>query len=158
MTHQSRREFCAQACHVATAGALAGALGTVLDGCSGGGGNGSLPSNVPTLPTIAGTPTSGGVSVTVAGSPLASVGSAALVQSSSGVFLVARTGQDTFSALTSTCTHQTCTIIGFTGDAFVCPCHGSRFSTTGAVQNGPANRPLRSFATRFDGTTLVISA
>jgi len=159
MTQKTRREFCTHACQLAAAGALAGSLGAVLEGCGGGGGgNGTLPSDIPLLGTVSGTATGGGVNVTIPGSPLASVGGAALVQSSSGSFLVARTGQDTFSALTATCTHQACTIIGFTGNTFVCPCHGSRFSTSGAVQNGPATRSLRSFATRFDGTTLTISA
>jgi cytochrome b6-f complex iron-sulfur subunit len=162
MIRQTRREFCTQACQMATAAALAGSLGAVVQGCSaggGGGGGGTLPSNIPMLPTVTGTSAAGGVNVTVdAGSPLAAVGGAALVQSSGGLFLVAHTAQDTFTALTATCTHQTCTIVGFTSGSFICPCHGSRFSTSGAVQNGPATRSLRSFTTHFANNVLTISA
>jgi cytochrome b6-f complex iron-sulfur subunit len=66
------------------------------------------------------------------------------VRSSGGAFLVSRTAQDTFTALTSTCTHEACTITGFDGSAYICPCHGSRFNTTGRVLNGPATTSLRS--------------
>jgi Rieske Fe-S protein len=90
-------------------------------------------------------------------SPLAAVGSAAQVRSSGGAFLVARTAQDTFTALTSTCTHDTCTITGFESSSYVCPCHGSRFTTTGRVLNGPASSPLRAFATEFSNNVLTIS-
>jgi cytochrome b6-f complex iron-sulfur subunit len=161
MTEQTRREFCVQACQMASAAALAGSVGALLQGCGGGGGSitgGSLPSDVPALTTLSATAASGGVALNVdAGSPLASVGSAALVQSASGLILVARAGADTFTAVTATCTHESCTITGFTGQSFVCPCHGSRFSTSGAVENGPATRALRSFATRFAGNVLTIS-
>jgi Rieske Fe-S protein len=157
MTDQTRREFCAQACQLASAAAV----GTLLQACAGGGGSitgGSLPSNVPALSTLSATAASGGVTLTIdASSPLASVGSAALVQSPSGLILVAHTGADTFTAVTATCTHENCTITGFTGQDFVCPCHGSRFSTSGVVQNGPATRSLRSFATRFANNVLTIS-
>ena len=160
MTEQTRREFCAQACQMASAAALAGSMGAVLQGCGGGGSitGGSLPSDVPALVRLSATAASGGATLDIdAGSPLAAVGSAALVQSASGLILVAHTGTDTFTAVTATCTHETCTITGFTGQSFVCPCHGSRFSPTGAVQNGPATRALRSFATRFAGNVLTIS-
>ena len=93
-----------------------------------------------------------------AGSPLSTVGNAVLVQSALGLFLVARTGQNTFSALTAICTHQTCTITGFAGQNYVCPCHGSQFSTGGQVISGPAPTSLRQFATQFDGAILTIAA
>jgi Rieske Fe-S protein len=158
MTDQTRREFCAQACQLASAAAV----GTLLQACGGGGGSitgGSLPSNVPALSTLSATSASGGVTLTIdAGSPLAPVGGAAIVQSpSGGLILVAHTAADTFTAVTATCTHENCTITGFTGQDFVCPCHGSRFSTSGVVRNGPATRSLRSFATRFAGNVLTIS-
>jgi Rieske Fe-S protein len=90
-------------------------------------------------------------------SPLATVGGAAQVRSSSGAFLVARTGQETFTALTSTCTHETCTITGFDGSNYVCPCHGSRFTTSGRVVTGPASSPLRTFATQFSNNVLTVT-
>jgi Rieske Fe-S protein len=159
MTEHTRRQFCTQACQLASAATLAGSMGALLEACGGGGGSGTLPSNVPALSTVAGTAVSGGITVSVdTGSPLAAVGSAALVQSSAGLFLVAHTAQDTFTATTATCTHEACTITGFTGSEYVCPCHGSRFSTSGAVQNGPATRSLRTFATRVASGVLTISA
>jgi len=161
MTDQTRREFCTQACQLASIATLAGSMGALLQACGGGGGGlgGTLPSDVPALATVTGTSAGGVVSVTVdAGSPLSAVGSAALVQSSSGLFLVAHTGPDTFTAVTATCTHEACTITGLSGSSYVCPCHGSRFSTSGAVLNGPATRSLRTFATRVANNVLSITA
>lgn len=148
----SRRAFCAQACQAASClglGALAAACG---------GGAGSSPSNVPQLTLVNGSASGTAVQVQIdSSSPLATVGGAAMVRASSGAFLVARTGQESFSALTTICTHETCTITGFDNSNFVCPCHGSRFSTTGRVVNGPANAPLRSFTTSFANNVLTIS-
>ena len=39
---------------------------------------------------------------------------------------------------------------------YVCPCHGSQYSTSGAVLNGPATQPLRQFATQFTNNVLTI--
>src|SRR5258706_9478990 len=123
MTEQTRREFCTQACQMASAAALAGSMGALLQGCGGGGGSvtgGSLPSDVPALATLSATAASGGVTLNVdAGSPLSAVGGAALLQSSSGLLLVAHTGPDTVTALTPTCTHENCTITGFTGQGYL---------------------------------------
>jgi nitrite reductase/ring-hydroxylating ferredoxin subunit len=148
-----RRSFCVHACQ--TAAALA--MGTVLHGC-GGGGSPTAPVNPgDDLPIIAGTPSSGNILVTVdANSPLANVGSVASVQSSLGIVLVARTGQTTFSAVTGICTHEQCTITGHINQTYVCPCHGSRYDTSGSVLNGPATRSLQSFPTQFANNVLTI--
>jgi cytochrome b6-f complex iron-sulfur subunit len=92
-----------------------------------------------------------------AGSPLASVGGAALVRSAAGDVLTYRTAQDAFSAVTAMCTHEACTITGINGQTYVCPCHGSQFTTTGSVVSGPATRALRTYATSLSGTTLSIA-
>jgi cytochrome b6-f complex iron-sulfur subunit len=98
------------------------------------------------------------VTVTVdAASPLAATGSSALVRSSLGDFLVARTAADAFSALTSVCTHEGCAITQYSGQAFVCPCHGAQFDSSGRVLAGPARTALRQYPTQFAGNTLTIS-
>jgi Rieske Fe-S protein len=148
----TRRSFCA---HAVTLAVFSGA-GMVLEGCSG---SPTGPSNAPSLPTVNGTRTASGITLTIdSSSPLASVGSAALVQTPVGDFLVAHTGQDTYSAMTATCTHQTCTIIGFQNQNFVCPCHGSTFDLNGHVLMGPAPVSLRQYATHLSNGVLTIAA
>ena len=147
----SRRAFCVQACQAASCLAL----GSLVQACGGGG---TGPSNVPQLSIVNGSVSGSAVVVQIdSASPLATLGGAAQVRSSGGVFLVSRTGQETFTALTSTCTHDTCTITGFDSSNYVCPCHGSRFTTSGRVVNGPANAPLRSFVTQFSNNVLTIA-
>jgi len=148
----NRRSFCLQACQAASCVAL----GSIIGACGGGGG--SSPSNVPQLSIVNGNVSGSAVVVQIdSTSPLAAAGGAAMVRSSGGSFLVSRTGQETFTALTSTCTHETCTITGFDNANYVCPCHGSKFTTAGRVINGPASAPLRTFATQFSNNVLTIS-
>jgi cytochrome b6-f complex iron-sulfur subunit len=100
----------------------------------------------------------GSIAISIdAASPIAAVGNAALVQTSAGNFLVARTAQDAFMALTAVCTHQGCTVSEYQNQVYQCPCHGSRYSTSGAVVAGPATLPLRQFATQFSGNVLTIA-
>jgi thiosulfate dehydrogenase [quinone] large subunit len=153
----TRREFCTQACRAVGLAAVGGALTTALQGC-GGIASGTAVS-APTLPVLAANAASGGVTLAVdASSPLATVGGAALVQSSRGSFLVSRTGQEAFTAVTAVCTHQSCTVTSFADQSYVCPCHGSRYDTSGRVVNGPATRALQQFSTQFAGGTLTIAA
>ena len=150
-TPPTRREFCAHTCRAT----LLIALGGVIPAC-GGSRSPTSPSSAPLLPVINASGVSGGVAVTIdSGSALATTGGAAQVRSSAGVFLVARTGQDTFSAMNATCTHEACEISGF-DSAFVCPCHGSRFNTSGRVLNGPATRALTLLTTTFANGVLTI--
>jgi Rieske Fe-S protein len=156
-TQQTRRQFCRQ-CSVGLA-ALSGVA--VLQACGGGGPTSSSGGGFggSSLPRVNGAAAGGGIQVAVdATSPLVSAGSLALVQSSAGSALVARTGADSFTALSATCTHEGCAITGFESSSYVCPCHGSRFDTSGRVLNGPASRPLQQFNTQFANGVLTITA
>ena len=153
---QTRREFCSHACQAIALAAIGGSL----PGCGGAGGGGVTgPSSAAALPLVNASFANNAVVLTIdASSPLASVGSAAIVQSAAGLFLVAHTGQDTFTALTSNCTHAQCTITGYESQTYVCPCHGSRFDTSGHVRNGPAVAALRAYTTQFVNPVLTITA
>jgi cytochrome b6-f complex iron-sulfur subunit len=51
-----------------------------------------------------------------------------------------------FAVASAVCTHLGCTVGYFQDDGrFHCPCHGSVFAADGAVQHGPAPRPLEWF-------------
>ena len=59
-------------------------------------------------------------------------------------------------AFRAVCTHEGCTITGADADIYVCPCHGSRYSRSGKVVNGPATSSLRKYATTFaDGIVTI---
>jgi cytochrome b6-f complex iron-sulfur subunit len=149
----SRREFCAHAISLVTVASL-------IEGCGGNGnpagpGGGGGGGNVPALPTVQGTAAGNTITVNnVSGTALANVGSGALVNNS---VLVTQTAPGVFSAFTSTCTHEQCTITGFQSGAFVCPCHGSQYNSSGAVQQGPATRALQRFTTQFTNNVLTIT-
>ncbi len=153
---QTRREFFTRSFQMASLAAFGATLGSFISACAS---PTSPGNNAASLPVVNGSVSNGTVTVTVgASSPLNSVGGAALVQYSSGILLVARTSQNAFTALSSTCTHQTCTITGFGGGVYVCPCHGSQFSTSGQVLMGPAGAPLHQYTTSFVNNVLTISA
>jgi cytochrome b6-f complex iron-sulfur subunit len=150
---KSRREFFRQTCQTATLGALA----VLLQAC--GASNPAGPSSsASTLPILNGTTGQGVVTLSIdASSPLATVGGVAFVQAGGTSLLVGRTSQDGFTALSAICTHQGCQISGYSGSAYVCPCHGSRFSPSGQVLNGPASTALRSYSTQFASPVLTIT-
>lgn len=72
--------------------------------------------------------------------------------------LIVNVGGGQFSALTSVCTHSGCDRNwSYNNEVLICSCHGSRFSNTGDVLQGPANRPLDAFPTNVDGRTLTVN-
>jgi cytochrome b6-f complex iron-sulfur subunit len=84
---------------------------------------------------------------------LNNVGGSAIVQG----IIVANTSTG-YVALDSVCTHQGCTIgYSSTNNNFPCPCHGSVYSTTGAVINGPATAAVKSYAISKSGNILTIT-
>src|SRR5262245_66480510 len=150
----SRRRFCAGACQVASGATLA----TLFTGCGGGsptspsGGGGSVSS----LGVVQGRFTTGRVDVTVAGTALATDGGTALVESVAGVYLLARTSANSFTAVEAVCTHEGCTVSNIDGDQYVCPCHGSRYTRSGQVVRGPAVASLRRYTTSVtDGVVTI---
>jgi cytochrome b6-f complex iron-sulfur subunit len=160
-SEQTRRQFCVGTCRVASILALGGALAATLESCGGGSGSPTSPSGgggVSALPAVSGTLSGSTITVTVTGTALATTGTLALVRTSAGDVLVARTAADTFVALSAGCTHQNCEITGYSGQDFVCPCHGSRFDASGKVVNGPAVTPLPQFQTQFSNDVLTITA
>lgn len=158
----SRRQFCAHACQAASLVAVS----ALLPACGGGGNGGGNPTSPtsPTtttsaLPVINGSVSGRTVSLSVSGA-LAAAGSAALVNAPlqpPASFLVFRNSQTSFSVLTAVCTHEACTVDRFNGQLFECPCHGSKYTTSGTVANGPANRALTSFPATLSGETLTFT-
>ncbi len=132
-------------------------LATLFSACGGESSSPTSPSGMASmLAVLAGRFTGSVVQVTAAGSALADVGGAALVESTAGVFLIARTSASTFSAIDAVCTHEGCTIAGADGATYVCPCHGSRYNRSGQVLAGPARASLRQYATTFtDGVVTI---
>ncbi len=147
-TSISRRRFCEGACQVASCATLA----TLFSACSGSSSPSPSGGTASPLGKSAGQFAGNSVQVTVAGSALAAVGGAVLVESVAGVFLVARTSDAAFSAIEAVCTHEGCTVTGADGDIYVCPCHGSRYDRSGHVVAGPAKASLRQYATHASPT------
>ena len=154
----SRRTFCARAGHTVSLATL----GIFLPGC--GSNNPTAPSSTTTASEVTSLPvhpsTTAGNVVTVAigpGCSLATIGSTVRVEGPDGQLIVTRSTQDSFIAVTATCTHAQCTVSTIQDGILVCPCHGSRFSTSGTVRGGPASMALSQFPTTFDGSTLSIT-
>jgi nitrite reductase/ring-hydroxylating ferredoxin subunit len=129
------------------AGAAGGAGGTGNGGSggAGAGGGGSAGSNAP-RPDAGGGDADASVvqcyGATAAGKAT-SLAVGGLVAAAPGL-LVGRDAGGLY-AMSSLCTHQGCglNIVGTaTKPSLHCPCHGSAFSATGAVTNGPARAPL----------------
>ena len=69
--------------------------------------------------------------------------------------VVFRLTDDNYKALLMKCTHQGTELQVF-GDRLQCPAHGSEFTNTGSVQNGPADSALRNFPVIKESKTIKI--
>ena len=90
---------------------------------------------------------------------LMAVGETVAVFSGDAMLAVTRLSATSVVAVTRVCTHMGCTVLlpETPGSTLNCPCHGSRFTTSGQVVNGPANRPLPSYRATIDGSQVVIT-
>ena len=74
-----------------------------------------------------------------------------------GDIIIINTG-DEFIALSNICTHQGCMVSYDSGsNNLPCPCHGSVFSTSGSVLEGPADAPLKKYELTQEGDILTIA-
>ncbi len=96
------------------------------------------------------------------GSDLTNVGDFKI---SDGVIIIrtaAGNSASSFTALSSTCTHQGCTVATYNNSSKLIECnapcgHGSRYTTTGAVNTGPATAALTAYTIKVDGNMLTVS-
>ncbi len=58
-------------------------------------------------------------------------------------------------AINATCTHLGC-LVKQSATGFDCPCHGSRYTPSGVVTNGPAPQPLNYSALALDSSGKVV--
>ena len=61
------------------------------------------------------------------------------------------------TTVTAVCTHEACAVTVFDNNRYVCQCHGSQYTTSGAVVQGPAVSLLREFPTAFANNVVTIS-
>lgn len=130
------------------------AAGTITIGGTGGGtpqqpGPTPNPGNVSLLVRLADFPA------------LAAVGGVARVDGGSGTPVgVGHVGASQYVAYTLACTHQG-TTVNASGSGWLCPNHGARFSSSGAVTQGPATAPLAPLTVTLDqaaGTLTITGA
>ena len=142
----SRREML-QGLGVAAAGALAVVAGCQQQGSS--------------LPTAAVSSCSNGQCIDLgdsANKDLTSLGGAMLVDTTSDTIMVVRVSDTQIVALSAICTHAGCSMDYLPAERLLnCACHGSQFSTDGAVTRGPARRELRVYRATLANNMIVIN-
>jgi Rieske Fe-S protein len=145
-------------------GAGIGGVALVVAGCSSGGSTPSGSTGTGTSSTESGSSPSAGSAGTGGGSASKGIialsqvptNSAVSVKDPTGRILLITQNGGRLTALDSTCTHQGCTV-GVVGDHLACPCHGSQFSLTGAVEQGPATVPLHTVAVAVSSGEVVLA-
>jgi cytochrome b6-f complex iron-sulfur subunit len=74
-----------------------------------------------------------------------------------GPVLVVGTSKTAMTAVDPTCTHKGCTVTWQAQTKkFACPCHHSEFGIDGKVQKGPATEPLKTYAAKIEGNSVVV--
>jgi cytochrome b6-f complex iron-sulfur subunit len=150
----SRREFLQTTLITVGSVSLAGSAASFLQSCSKAGPTASDNGNFQPAPIELDLSAGANQALLNVGGTLA-LGADALDQH--GVLLI-RTSAGEVNAFSRQCTHQGCTIGAFDSSGVsTCPCHGSKFNTSGGVVKGPASSPLKQYTTELNGTTLTVS-
>lgn len=101
-------------------------------------------------------PASADFTIDLASSQYAALNSVGGSVSVNGI-IIARLSSTEFVALSRACTHEG-TAVNYRSNQkdFYCSNHGARFSTSGAVLQGPAKASLRKYNTELTGTSLRV--
>ena len=124
------------------------ALAATALACGGGGGGGANPAPTPSGGTLKTTTDTKTIFLSQPSGTIRdyrNLGNFWLVRDAGGIY-----------AMTAICTHQGCTVSGWNGSAFPCPCHGSQYDLNGAVVQGPATLPLNHFEVTVDGNGFLV--
>jgi len=90
--------------------------------------------------------------------PLTAMNGVVTVSAPGDTILVMRTSTTVVQAVSDICTHAMCRVaFNAAARTLNCPCHGSRYSLTGAVLQGPAPRPLTRYNAQLDTTTNIVT-
>lgn len=137
-----------------------GMLGSCGSGSSGGGGGGNASSSGTKIANSS----SGVYTFAFADySALQSAGGSIQfsVSASSGTknVYVTRVSSTVATTVSTTCTHQGCTLDSYSSSTqnFTCPCHGSVFSSSGAVTSGVATTALTSYLTSVTSSGIQVT-
>lgn len=91
-------------------------------------------------------------------SNLLSVGSSLVKDGVIIVRLASGNAPASFTAVQVSCTHEgTAVNFNASSNQFICPNHGSTFTTSGAVVVGPAARALKQYTIVVSGSTLTVT-
>ena len=124
------------------------ALAATALACGGGGGGGANPAPTPSGGTLKTTTDTKTIFLSQPSGTIRdyrNLGNFWLVRDAGGIY-----------AMTAICTHQGCTVNGWNGSVFPCPCHGSQYNLNGAVVQGPATLPLNHFEVTTDGSGFLV--
>ncbi len=149
---ESRRHFLKGSCQIGMLLAIGAPLATALAACDSADTGGATP-----------TPSEGvTITATTVTLDLAKSGAAPLASAGGFLYLAAaRTVlvnvDGTVKAFSSECPHEGNPVSRFESGALVCPTHGSRFDTSGAVLTPPARRGLTAFAVARSGAIVTVT-
>lgn len=86
---------------------------------------------------------------------LDAVGGAIQILTGGQSFILVRSNESEFRALSAVCTHLGCEV-RHNRFGFRCPCHGSAFDYTGKAITGPATESLASYPIVMEGGRLIV--
>ncbi|MDB5132650.1 MAG: hypothetical protein JWR02_2399 [Mucilaginibacter sp.] len=136
-------------------GMVAVCAGCGIASCSSGSKN-SNPAPAQPTPPAAG---SGNLFSADLNSELLNTGDSKVINKVILVRLAAGNTSASFTAVQVVCTHQGATIgYSVSQGIFICPLHGSEFSKTGQVVQGPATAPLQQYTVTINNNILTVSA